>query len=96
MIGTAENSAVALYEIYEWTGIKVDTFVNFLKLPGERISGEARKVTLSAVDARRTKERREVRDTAQNGFAVPEELKDLQVSEAYQVSLATPLIVASG
>ena len=32
-ISTAENSAVTLAEVYEWAGVRVDTFVNLLKLP---------------------------------------------------------------
>lgn len=34
-IGTAENSAVGLWEIFQWTGVKVDCFINFLSLPGD-------------------------------------------------------------
>ena len=33
-IGSAENSGVGLWEVLEWTGVKVDCFVNFLSLPG--------------------------------------------------------------
>ncbi|KAK8170688.1 hypothetical protein BC567DRAFT_164251 [Phyllosticta citribraziliensis] len=44
-IGTAENSSVALSEIHRWTGVQVDTFVNFLKLPegeeGSDVAGTA-------------------------------------------------------
>ncbi|KAK8172263.1 hypothetical protein BKA80DRAFT_230821 [Phyllosticta citrichinensis] len=41
-IGTAETSSVALSEIHRWTGVQVDTFVNFLKLPeGEEDSDVA-------------------------------------------------------
>jgi hypothetical protein len=32
-IGTAENSCTALWEIEQWTGVKVDLFLNFLKVP---------------------------------------------------------------
>jgi hypothetical protein len=32
-IGTVENSSTALWEIAQWTGVKVDLFLNFLKLP---------------------------------------------------------------
>ncbi|KAK3109246.1 hypothetical protein LTR53_017708, partial [Teratosphaeriaceae sp. CCFEE 6253] len=38
-LGSARNSAVGLWEVAEWTGVKVDTYVNFLKLP-ERSEGE--------------------------------------------------------
>lgn len=32
-IGSAENSGVGLWEILDWTGVRVDCFVNFLTLP---------------------------------------------------------------
>lgn len=32
-IGRVENSCVSLLEIADWTGVKLDTFANFLKLP---------------------------------------------------------------
>jgi len=32
-IGQIENCGVSLYEIYEWTGVRIDSCVNFLKLP---------------------------------------------------------------
>ena len=35
-IGSAENSRVGLWEVFEWTGVKMDCFINFLTLPGER------------------------------------------------------------
>jgi ferricrocin synthase len=46
-IGQIENCGVSLYEIYQWTGVRIDTCVNFLKLPqrekqGEEYTGELR------------------------------------------------------
>ncbi|KXT05105.1 hypothetical protein AC578_7563 [Pseudocercospora eumusae] len=32
-IGSTENSSASIKEIHEWTGVRVDTFVNFLRLP---------------------------------------------------------------
>jgi len=34
-IGRAEHCGVTLREVLEWTGVKIDCFVNFLRLPGE-------------------------------------------------------------
>ncbi|ROV91734.1 hypothetical protein VPNG_09966 [Cytospora leucostoma] len=34
-ISNAENVSVGLWEIMEWTGVVVDSFVNFLSLPGK-------------------------------------------------------------
>lgn len=33
-IGTVENAGVGLWEIFEWTGVTLDCFINFLSLPG--------------------------------------------------------------
>lgn len=47
-IGSVENSGVGLWEIFDWTGLTVDCFVNFLSLPsGEdemRGIGEGKKM----------------------------------------------------
>jgi ferricrocin synthase len=32
-IGSIENCIVSLSEVYDWTGVKIDCFVNFLRLP---------------------------------------------------------------
>ncbi|KIW17100.1 hypothetical protein PV08_04291 [Exophiala spinifera] len=34
-IASMENAAVSMREIYQWTGVKVNTFVNFLSLPSD-------------------------------------------------------------
>jgi len=39
-IGQIENCGVSLYEIYEWTGVRIDSCVNFLKLPEREKQGE--------------------------------------------------------
>eukprot|EP01099_Mayorella_cantabrigiensis_P005826 TRINITY_DN4728_c0_g1_i1.p1 TRINITY_DN4728_c0_g1~~TRINITY_DN4728_c0_g1_i1.p1 ORF type:complete len:232 (-),score=17.54 TRINITY_DN4728_c0_g1_i1:161-856(-) len=33
-ITKVENCGVSMYEIYSWTGVRVDTYLNFLSLPG--------------------------------------------------------------
>lgn len=33
-LSTLENSGVGLWEIFDWTGVVIDCFVNFLSLPG--------------------------------------------------------------
>ncbi|EEP76042.1 predicted protein [Uncinocarpus reesii 1704] len=40
-ISNAQNSFVSLYEIAEWTGIKVDTVVNFLRYPDSTEQSDA-------------------------------------------------------
>lgn len=39
-ISTVENSRVGLWEIYDWTGVQIDCFVNFLTLPDLKSTGE--------------------------------------------------------
>lgn len=40
-IGRAQNSCVSLAEVSDWTGIKLDTFVNFMKYPESDLVGTA-------------------------------------------------------
>ncbi|EXJ56784.1 hypothetical protein A1O7_07128 [Cladophialophora yegresii CBS 114405] len=53
-----ENCGVSMRDIYAWTGVKVDTFVNFLSLPSDQEADSARarpskqvKITHAKVDA---------------------------------------------
>ncbi|KAF2019676.1 nonribosomal peptide synthetase-like protein 2 [Aaosphaeria arxii CBS 175.79] len=50
-ISSAANSSVSLWEIKEWAGVTVDTFVNFLKLPeasgGDKDSLDADKIAIT-------------------------------------------------
>jgi NRPS condensation-like uncharacterized protein/aryl carrier-like protein len=50
-IGSVENSATALWEIEQWTGVKVDLFLNFLKLP-ESIQGGGEDEKFDGADSR--------------------------------------------
>ena len=36
LLSNADNSRVGLWEIYEWTGVKIDCFINFLTLPDSK------------------------------------------------------------
>jgi hypothetical protein len=53
-ISRLENCGVSMREIYAWTGIKADTCVNFLSLPGNEAGEEeddtARPPSQSAID----------------------------------------------
>lgn len=40
-ITSMENCGVSMREIFEWTGSRVDTYVNFLSLPGDGNAGES-------------------------------------------------------
>lgn len=48
-ISSPDNASVGLWEIFDWTGVRVDTFVNFLSLPDNRDTGETDGVVLEEV-----------------------------------------------
>jgi amino acid adenylation domain-containing protein len=48
-ISSPENASVGLWEILDWTGVKVDSFVNFLSLPTDGRNDEEESVTLEEV-----------------------------------------------
>ncbi|KAG0133500.1 hypothetical protein HOY82DRAFT_640839 [Tuber indicum] len=49
-IGDPENSVISLWRIMEWTGIRVDCFFNFLKLPGSSAWNPNDDGTIDGVD----------------------------------------------
>jgi aryl carrier-like protein len=85
-IGSPENSSVGLWEIAAWTGVKVDTFVNFLRLPdsaeesdNKHDSGDNAANRLEAIDDERFATRSQIVEPKNNGnssvdFQVPKEL----------------------
>ena len=91
-IGTAEHSAVGLWEIVEWTGIRVDTFVNFLKLPdGNEMEDKEdahgkHNVNIEEASDRRIAARSQVVRPPAGTFEMPTELNEMKVADAYQVS----------
>nr|POE78646.1 hydroxamate-type ferrichrome siderophore peptide synthetase [Quercus suber] len=90
-VGTPENSAVGLWEIAEWTGVKVDAFVNFIRLP-ERDTSELCNVDYAAVEMTNMNE--EIRPYSRVSQALTPDVKataikgleDMEVTDAYQVS----------
>lgn len=100
-IGTTQNAAVSLWEIDEWTGIKLNSFVNFLRLPvtetefgedetddGDGLGTHKSKgmVTFKPVEpAWENGHRREVA-LPTTKFVEPEALKQNAVRESYLVS----------
>lgn len=90
-IGTLENSAVGLWELEEWTGVKVDTFVNFIKLPEQGEAELPEQANLSIIEAdggRKTEKRSLVHEVCAEGFNPPQELCHEVVRKAYPVSPA--------
>jgi amino acid adenylation domain-containing protein len=95
-IGTANHSAVGLWEIEQWTGVKVDTFVNFLKLPEadeDRVE-EPDRVVIKPLDGKRLEQRSHVIEPGnRDGFKVPHALEGMKGVDAYQVSSSTQSII---
>jgi hypothetical protein len=84
-ISAPANASVGLWEIAEWTGLKVDTFVNFLKLPGG--SEDAGKGTVRITPVEQWGEGlSRVVDVSNRGVAPSKELVDDHVNWLYLVS----------
>jgi amino acid adenylation domain-containing protein len=87
-ISELANANASLHEIKQWTGVTVDSFVNFLTLPStdEHQHKENRNVTITPVSAW-TDARSHVVDHEflQNGYLL-QKLKYKDVNEAYLVS----------
>lgn len=88
-IGSAENSSVGLWEIAAWTGVRVDAFVNFLRLPENEHADENAKekgdanARLEAVEDERLASRARVMEAGENDakFQLPDELVPTNASE---------------
>ena len=96
-ISRLENSAVSLWEIDDWTGIKLDGFVNFIKLPDptdvteERhgvVKGGGEGITFYPADSQllRRRDRRRVVPLSTNDFVEPIALRNNVVKDSYLVS----------
>lgn len=89
VIGTAEISATALWEIERWTGVKVDTIVNFIKLPDaeEQNRGSEDEIVIEDADnGVKTEKRSLLHPVNKTEFTLPEELQNNSVIDAYPVS----------
>ena len=97
-ISSLQNSAVSLWEIDDWTGIKLDAFVNFIKLPdqtdveedGHGVVKEGEPVTFYPVDTTQLLLRRDGRQAvvplSTNDFVEPIALLNNLVKNSYLVS----------
>jgi hypothetical protein len=87
-ISNPMNAAASLYEISEWTGVKVDTFVNFLTLPDTEdehvLEDNGSKITPKEVWQTVVSR---VTEIDQESLGVPQELINEHVNAAYLVSL---------
>lgn len=87
-ISKPENAAAGLWEIERWTGVKVDTFVNFLKLPDQEESESCGNegVRIEEIENGRATEKRSLRHEATGeAFEQPEELRPNPAKDAYKV-----------
>jgi amino acid adenylation domain-containing protein len=86
-IGELANASASLYEIREWTGVTVDSFVNFLTLPTTfEEGGDKGGVTIVSVSAWTEGRSRVVEHSALEDGGVLEKLKCEEVNAAYLVS----------
>lgn len=106
-ITTAENSSASLREICEWTGVTVDTFVNFLKLPdsddGSDEGTGGSEITIAESndewkqEVHRVHEPEKAQQQQQQQqevqFHVPQELAGFEVHEAYQHAVDVELAI---
>jgi amino acid adenylation domain-containing protein len=86
-ISSPVNSTVSLFEVCEWTGVKIDTFVNFLKLPDlekRAPSGDAGLVSITPT-GQWDEEVARVKQTPHVGFEAPKELVNESVTAVYLV-----------
>ena len=94
-IGRFENATTGLWRIEQWTGAKVDTFVNFLNLPeeGEHESkenyngdGEGENIRFASLDEKRIEDRKWITWPDVDDFEEPVELRKNAIRGAYLVS----------
>jgi len=87
-ISIPENALVSLWEVHKWTGIRLDTFVNFLKLPDmdqEQPEAKAAVIRIMASDFS-NKGFKKVTETEVNGIEPPQHLRNERVNRTYLVS----------
>ncbi|KEQ90207.1 hypothetical protein AUEXF2481DRAFT_84135 [Aureobasidium subglaciale EXF-2481] len=97
-IGTPENSSVGLWEIKAWTGVTVDTFVNFVKVPDNDMDAAKKQAIImdKKAEEHRTEKRSHVSDATESGFLVPKELQHEVLEKTYKRSLDIEATVADG
>ncbi|GAB7350568.1 hypothetical protein MBLNU459_g1145t2 [Dothideomycetes sp. NU459] len=98
-VGSAQNSSVGLWEIEQWTGVKVDNFVNFIKLP-DTDGDEGHKAEGMIVDEIGSRLKTEKRSLIHKGdttkFEQPKELAKNVVKNSFLRSLDVEATVVNG
>jgi amino acid adenylation domain-containing protein len=89
-ISSPANASASLFEIREWTGVRVDTFVNFLSLPDTaKADGDVQDKTSITIEPTEQWQESVSRVTVieDDSLEIPAELVDERVNGAYLVSL---------
>ncbi|KAJ4305127.1 hypothetical protein N0V90_000657 [Kalmusia sp. IMI 367209] len=97
-ISAPANASASLWEVHEWTGVKIDTFVNFLKLPETEESAGA--VGDGSVSITQSEEWNEgvsrIHEVDNGGVEPPRVLIDGRINGAYLHSLDVEATVRNG
>ncbi|KAF4550872.1 AMP-binding enzyme-like protein 8 [Elsinoe fawcettii] len=90
----------SLWEIERWTGVKVDAFVNFVKLPEEdekeKKQGEVRIINVDEDEEHEFRGRAEVIPVEEDDWTLPEELQGAGVEDSYLPSIDIEATVRNG
>ncbi|KAL1610378.1 NRPS [Paraconiothyrium brasiliense] len=94
-ISAPANASAGLWEIAELTGVKVDTFVNFLKLPDGREGAEEGPIKITPVE-QWTEGSSRVVEIGDSAVIPPEELVDRCVNGVYLHALDIEATIRNG
>ncbi|KAI4959789.1 NRPS [Alternaria arbusti] len=93
------NASASLFEISEWTGVKVDTFVNFLSLPDTpEAEGEAQNKDSITIEPTQQWEQSvsRVTEVEEHSLEPPAELVDERVNGAYLHAIDIEATIRNG
>ncbi len=96
-IGSTQNAGVGLWEIERWTGVKINCFVNFLRLPdggieGRDVSGGHGEIVIRDVEPEWKDGRREVVTLEMNEVEEETVVQGNSVADVYLVCLDPCLV----
>ncbi|KAF2712300.1 hypothetical protein K504DRAFT_452517 [Pleomassaria siparia CBS 279.74] len=97
-ISIPANSSASLSEVYEWTRVRIDTFVNFLKLPDvEKTPSLEGAKGISITPLKEWEENvGRVKETSYEGFEAPKELVHERVRSAYLHAIDIEATIRNG
>ncbi|SMQ47177.1 unnamed protein product [Zymoseptoria tritici ST99CH_3D7] len=85
LIGAVENATVSLADVLDWShgAIKIDSFVNFLRLPANEEGVQSEEVLVQTSNGWEAGVSRVTEPAEDDKSSVPEELETLEPGEAY-------------